>query len=438
MIKGIRILMTITCLLVFLITPLFADSATNPYLARGIQLYNNGSYREAISELKQGIQQGADNQTLAQMELYLGASYQFELNNTLAKEAFRNMWKYTNGVPPDITGFSPDIRKIINEVRNDIKGQLMITCEPVECNVYINNVNIGSTRFSQFLVVGEYNIKLVPFDLNYKSYSGNAIIAYNKKTEMRISLVPSGTNASTQAKVNTYNSAHNNNRNIYSGMSLVPAGDFQMGCSGDGCMNNAQPQHNVYLDDFWIDTNDVTVAQYKACVDAGVCAPPAQYAPQFEADNNPIVGVTWYDAYNYCKWVGKRLPTEAEWEKAARGTNAFVYPWGSSHPTTSFAAYGNEDFPDPVGNHPQGASPYGVMDMAGNVWQWVNDWYAPDYYAKSPDNNPYGPSTTGFKVIRGGSFASNAYNITTYNRAAEPPDFYYDNLGFRCAVGGGK
>ncbi|MGC9027885.1 MAG: SUMF1/EgtB/PvdO family nonheme iron enzyme, partial [bacterium] len=390
-------------------------------------LYWNGSYAQAVNVCKQGIQAGGEDNTIAELYFYMGVSYIGLGNNASAKDAFKKTLEYNSVFRVDPNQFPPNIVSAVNEIRTGMKGRLNITCEPVECNISLNGREIGSTPFSYMIQIGKYNVQAEPKGSTYKTVKGNVVVAYNKVTNINIQLEPSGI---SRQKVSTVSSL--------AGMVQVPAGNFTMGCDGESCPPGSTPAHAVYLDSFYIDTNDVTVAQYNQCVNAGVCAKPMDYGSAFNTDNNPVVGVTWIDAYNYCRWAGKRLPTEAEWEKAARGTNAFVYPWGSQDPTTLLTAYGNEDFPDPVGNHPSGASPYGVMDMAGNVWQWVNDWYAQDYYSKSPQNNPQGPAQTGFKVIRGGSFVSSSDVIKTYFRSYEPPDFYYNNLGFRCAIGGGK
>ena len=177
------------------------------------------------------------------------------------------------------------------------------------------------------------------------------------------------------------------------GMKLlyVPAGNFLMG-STDADPNaqpNEKPQHAVYLDAFWIDQTDVTNAMYSKCVNAGVCNQPTElnsstysnYYGNSEFDNYPVMNITWYMANTYCKWVGRQLPTEAQWEKVARGTDGRMYPWGSTAPDTTLLNY-NPDGGDTtaVGSYPKGVSPYGALDMAGNVWQWVADWYSATYY----------------------------------------------------------
>ncbi len=233
---------------------------------------------------------------------------------------------------------------------------------------------------------------------------------------------------------------------------FVPAGDFLMGSTADqvaalkaDCPTcdfvNETPQHHVYLDDFWIDRTEVTNAQYARCVAANACPPPtldskntAPYYSDPALADYPVIYVTWNDAAAYCKWAGRKLPSEAQWEKAARGTNGAIYPWGDDNPNLNLLNY-NQYIGDPtkVGSYPGGASPYGALDMAGNVWEWVNDWYGFDYYSVSPQNNPIGPQSGDKRVMRGGSWFDQDPVMRAANRGYEPFDYSYSNLGLRCA-----
>ena len=174
----------------------------------------------------------------------------------------------------------------------------------------------------------------------------------------------------------------------------VPEGDFLMG-SNDTEIHDAQPQHTVYLDAFWIDQTEVTNGMYEKCVEAGACEPPSKtmsktrdsYYGNSQYADYPVIFIDFYSAETYCEWVERRLPTEAEWEKAARGTDGQEYPWGEGI-DSSLANYGdNVGDTTEVGSYPDGASPYGALDMAGNVEELVADRYEKDYYSSSPDAN---------------------------------------------------
>ena len=217
-------------------------------------------------------------------------------------------------------------------------------------------------------------------------------------------------------------------------MVWVPTGTFRMG-STDAGNPNEQPQHTVTLNGYWIYRYEVTVAQYrKFCAATGHQMPTA---PKWGwHDQHPIVFVTWHDAVAYATWAGARLPTEAEWEKAARGPDGNEYPWGNE--------WDAEKCPKellgthPVGSYPADVSPYGVLDMAGNVREWCHDWYRADAYASSPAPNPTGPSAGTARIIRDGSWVDariqdqEAYRSA--RRDAMPPSEKCNFIGFRCAA----
>jgi len=240
-------------------------------------------------------------------------------------------------------------------------------------------------------------------------------------------------------------------------MVRIPAGTFLMGSQPDerDAAKEEQPQHEVYVDEFWIDKTETTNAQYRQCVEAGECRPPerdmtyagADYYSDEAFDAHPVIWVSWDDANTYCKWAGKRLPTEAEWEKAARGTEPRRYPWGDEWPDGRLVNlcdvncgfdYLHADIDDkyaetsPVGNYPEGANPYGLLDMAGNVWEWVSDWYAEDYYSWTTTKNPQGPQYGDERVIRGGAWNMWQLALRTAARNKELPRFTYPNVGIRC------
>jgi formylglycine-generating enzyme required for sulfatase activity len=222
-------------------------------------------------------------------------------------------------------------------------------------------------------------------------------------------------------------------------MVLVPAGEFSMGSpEGDP---DEKPAHKVQISAFFMDKYEVTVKQYAAFLQESGGDRPAEWKTMNKTanQNRPVMGVDWAEAARYCKWAGKRLPTEAEWEKAARGTDGRLYPWGNDPPTPLHANYGKKEWNNhealvPVGTLEAGKSPYGIYDMAGNVWEWVSDWYDNDYYKNSPSDSPAGPPTGGFKVIRGGSWNTSARSLRAADRYFDPPSFRSQYVpGFRCA-----
>jgi formylglycine-generating enzyme required for sulfatase activity len=235
----------------------------------------------------------------------------------------------------------------------------------------------------------------------------------------------------------------------------VPGGPFIMGRYADalhGDDPNASPPHEVYLDGFYIDRYEVTTAGYAAFLrivgtrgsdDVGQIrfVPNGWDQLRLPPDRHrPVVGLSWQAADFYCRWLGKRLPTEAEWEKAARGSDRRVYPWGDRDPTATNANYGNPgghndemDGLRSVDSYEQGRSPYGVFNMAGNAAEWVADWYDARYYDKAPDNNPHGPTTGVRRVVRGGSFADLPSGLRTTARQSADPRDSGTRIGIRCA-----
>ena len=223
-------------------------------------------------------------------------------------------------------------------------------------------------------------------------------------------------------------------------MMFVPAGAFSMGSENGS--DDEKPIHSVMLDAYYIDKFEVSNAAYGRCVDAGVCNPPKQsksytraaYYGNPEFDEYPVIYVDWNMANAYCEWRGDRLPTEAEWEKAARGLDGRTYPWGESIDCDK-ANYQNSCVGDTakVGSYLDGVSPYGLYDMAGNVWEWVADWYDSGYYSNSPSSNPLGPSSGQYRVLRGGSWGNYDCDARSANRYDYSPDYINYVVGFRCA-----
>lgn len=260
-------------------------------------------------------------------------------------------------------------------------------------------------------------------------------------------------------------------------MAAIPAGEFLMGSPSSDGFTDERPQRPVFLRSFLIDRYEVTNAQYEQFVKATGRAVPTNSNPSVNlwidgrpfpgSETHPVVNVGWHDAAAYCAWAGKRLPTEAEWEKAARGTDARLYPWGNEWSvkkanSASYWAGRTIEFDDtaqwkafwvdgdgariskerglkgevltlPVGSLPEGNSPYGLFDMAGNASEWVQDWYEPYYYPRAPRENPQGPDGRLLKVMRGGSWLKPATSLRTADRDYGLPAEQQSGTGFRCA-----
>jgi eukaryotic-like serine/threonine-protein kinase len=224
-------------------------------------------------------------------------------------------------------------------------------------------------------------------------------------------------------------------------MMYIPSGEFEMGSDDGG--KDEKPVHAVYLDAYWVDQTEVTNTMYAQCWQEKVCDIPTsdKYIRSYEYRNHPVVYISWDDASTYCEWADARLPTEAEWEKAARGNTNGVYPWGSVINKTYANYHGNEGNTQPVGVYSRSQNVYGLDDMAGNVWEFTADWYSSDYYSISPTKNPTGPEQDDAlkgdrRVARGGSWGSTAEDLRVYSRHSFNPTSTGNAVGFRCARAG--
>lgn len=222
-------------------------------------------------------------------------------------------------------------------------------------------------------------------------------------------------------------------------MRLVLASEFTMG--NENGSPDERPTHKVYLGTYYIDKYEVTNAAYKRCVDIGKCDPPKQvnsytrdsYYGNSQFDNYPVIYVDWSMAKNYCEWRGTSLPTEAQWEKAARGIDGRTYPWGEDINCDKLNYDGCNGDTTIVGGYLDGVSPYGLYDMAGNVWEWMEDWYSEPYYLNSPSEDPLGPESGQSRVLRGGAWGSGENLMRASLRGSYAPDSPNVDIGFRCA-----
>jgi formylglycine-generating enzyme required for sulfatase activity len=222
------------------------------------------------------------------------------------------------------------------------------------------------------------------------------------------------------------------------GMVLVPAGEFWMGAE-DG-LQDARPLHRVYLSSYWFDKYEATNNRYRQCVEGGGCTPPKD-RPTFEdraRAQHPVTNITWNQARSFCQWQGKRLPTEAEWEKAARGTDGRRYPWGNDGEVVKSRVRNGElkagaNGTESIGFQEATASPYAVFDLIGSVSEWVKDWYAEDFYQASPARDPQGPPRGSFRVLRGGEWDEKPPDLRASYRGWDDVTYWGPTLGVRCA-----
>jgi len=306
------------------------------------------------------------------------------------------------------------------------RGALVVISDPMGAKVYIDDELMHDTTplVVKDVAVDSHKVK-IEFE-NHETWQDDVEVEPQKTALVNVNLKGKGEPPNT---IIGKDGAE---------MILIPAGEFIMGSPEGEGEDDERPQHTVFLDAFYIDKYEITNAQYKQFIEAtGHQAPNYWDDEGFNQPNQPVVSVSWHDASAYAKWAGKRLPTEAEWEKAARGTDGRKYPWGNEWDGSECNSAGNSDgyeYTAPIGSYPTGVSPYDVMDMAGNVWEWCADCYDRNYYSRSPQQNPKGPDSESWRVLRGGSWYGNAHTLRCANR-----NFYVlstltnARLGFRCA-----
>jgi formylglycine-generating enzyme required for sulfatase activity len=365
--------------------------------------------------------------------------------------------------PPKLT--------IREEIRQEL-GSLALSARIDGVEVFLDDQRVGEARRGRALLVenlavGTYRLKARK--VGHKDWEREVQVAANQRAEVVIDIEPLRTEP--PAALRTEDGAE---------MVLVPAGEFWMGSdtaeverftqecrkagqSDDNCRKwgaREAPRHRVYLDAFYIDRYEVTNALFGRFASAAAHRTTAERegwafawtgnkwdkvngatwrAPSGPGSSagpdHPVVQVSWDDAEAYCKWAGKRLPTEAEWEKAARGTAGRRYPWGEEWDPSKANGAMTVKTTRPVGSYPGGVSPYGVHDMAGNAAEWVADWLDEDYYKRSPERNPMGPSSGQSRVLRGGSWFYDAIALRAAYRVNHTPDFRGFGIGLRCARG---
>lgn len=314
--------------------------------------------------------------------------------------------------------------------------------------IYRFNVEINSNSSGQVTVDAD----------GYQKYTRNIVLSANTKIIEDIRLTPQEIAQATDTPAVSSTLEPTIEVSPKDGMELLPVlkGEFMMG--NDSGEVDERPAHLVYLNTFWIDRTEVTIEMFGHFVAETGYQTSAEINgygyiwindqwqessraswldPDGDARSNdanlPVSQVSWNDAQAYCIWAGRRLPTEAEWEKAARSVDERIFPWGNTSPDSSMASFDQNSGPSNVGSYPQGASPYGALDMLGNVWEWTADWYNINYYATSPFENPLGPSSGTHRVLRGSGWNSGLKIIRTTNRDVSEPYYSNDVLGFRCA-----
>jgi len=304
-------------------------------------------------------------------------------------------------------GANPDLRKSPAKVK--------ITTAPSGAIITVDGMSYGPSPIEISLAPGSHTIEIVKDGFQVKKVP-LTVKEGEQQIPLNFLLVPHPSERSPD-------------------MVFIPAGFFTMGREGGS--KEEGPSHRIYLDAFYIDRYEISNEEYRKFVEATMHkAPPYWKNPEYNAPKLPVVGVVWADADAFCRWANKRLPTEAEWEKAARGADGLLYPWGNAFEAKKANIAGDaDDFPGlaPVDALPDGKSPYGVFNVIGNAAEWTADYFDPAYYRSMPAKNPRGPTAGERRVIRGGSFKTSMNLATTTYRHAFAADSVKEFIGFRCA-----
>ncbi|MGV7229453.1 MAG: SUMF1/EgtB/PvdO family nonheme iron enzyme [Nitrospirales bacterium] len=359
-------------------------------------------------------------------------------NNSPSTDIDKPQWLSSNeirgeGVGEDISYYytfmaEPGTVKVIADGKNGFGGvsnALRVVLMDLDANELLK-VSVGNTKIDKRVVE---RVKITrPQQILMRVLLDKVTIDYKVRVEGAVNLEAAPTPRTKTGKDEAP-------------MVLVPAGAFTMGSHEGEGESNEHPLHTVDLDAYYIDQYEVTEDSYSRFLLQTNRAHPDYWSGGAGRNaQKPIVGINWDDAQAYCEWAGKRLPTEAEWEKAARGTDKRTYPWGESKPNSSTANFGEDPLSKTVwgrlkavGSYEQGKSPYGAYDMAGNVGEWVADWLGLDYYGQTPKKNPTGPSDGTYKILRGGSWADTPAELRSAYRLWGTPTGRYAFHGVRCA-----
>ncbi len=295
-----------------------------------------------------------------------------------------------------------------------LKGDLYLESDPPGAKIIFQGQAKGRTPLKiDYIDVGTYEIAA-------EKYTPDVIYRFKGQVEIK--------KGENRMKVDLFTT-----EKVPPGMVLIPEGEYEMG--SDGGAANENPAHKIHLNNYYIDKTEVSWSEYIKFVREQKRPKPFYANDQrFSGKNRPAVGITFKGAQEFAKWAGKRLPTEAEWEKAAKGEKGFVYPWGDEFSLGKANVASDSDghkFTAPVNSFPRGASPYGVLNMAGNVWEWCTDYYNATYYYVSPPRNPKGPKNEKRHVLRGGAWNESRYDIRTTRRWSYWPDLQRNYIGLR-------